>query len=146
MAKKARGRMLDRDISNSQAVNRLSYKAALVYTWLLAHLDDQGRMSGDPKAVRGDVVPLRNIPPKEMSAILHALEAEDLVILYSAKRRGCPNAQRSPSCNSQAGGTTRRSGALRPASIHPRQAGTRTVRGRHSHGTKAGSTGAPDPD
>ena len=52
MPRKARARMLSPTISTSERVNMLSTKAALLYTWLLAHCDDQGRLSADPALAR----------------------------------------------------------------------------------------------
>lgn len=84
MPRKARGRMLWGSISTSERVNRLSLKAALLYTWLLTHADDQGRMSGDTETVKAVVVPLRkDIEVAEVPKLLIEMEVMELVILYS---------------------------------------------------------------
>jgi len=51
MAGKAKARLLYSTISSSERVSELGVKGALVYTWLLAHCDDQGRFAGGAKEV-----------------------------------------------------------------------------------------------
>jgi hypothetical protein len=64
-------------------VNDLSLKAALIYTWLLAHCDDQGRMSGDAATVRGIVCPLRSdITVDDVKLALSNMEDKDLIRIY----------------------------------------------------------------
>jgi len=50
-------------ISVSSKVNHLSTKGALMYTWILAHLDYNGSFYGDPAIIKGLVFPKR----REMS-------------------------------------------------------------------------------
>lgn len=75
--------MLAPSISVSPRVNDLSLKAALIYTWLLAHCDDQGRMSGDAATVRGIVCPLRrDISEEDVRLALSDIEDKDLIRIY----------------------------------------------------------------
>ena len=57
----ARGRMLNRKISLNKDVARLvneaGIEAGLVYTWLIAHLDRDGRHHGDPEIIKAQVCP-----------------------------------------------------------------------------------------
>ena len=55
MAKDAR--MLHKKISLSGQVNKLSLQAKLLFTWLISHADDEGRLSGDPEYIKATVVP-----------------------------------------------------------------------------------------
>ena len=81
--KKARARMLAPTISVSPRVNGLSLKAALIYTWLLAHCDDQGRMSGDAATSRGIVCPLRSdISIEDVRLALSDMEDVGLISIY----------------------------------------------------------------
>ena len=51
--------MLNRTISNSiQLVNLASDTHRLLFTWAIAHLDRDGKMSGDPRVFRGIVCPM----------------------------------------------------------------------------------------
>jgi hypothetical protein len=76
--------MLSPTISISERVNRLSLKAALLYTWLLAHADDQGRLSGDAKTVKAIVCPLRDdITREEIPRLLTEIEMHGLIYVYS---------------------------------------------------------------
>lgn len=55
---RVRARMLWHNISRSQKVAALSCDSArLLYTWIIPHCDNLGRMDGDPDVVRGTVVP-----------------------------------------------------------------------------------------
>lgn len=86
---KARGRILSPEISTSERVNMLSTEAALLYTWLLAHADDQGRMSGNVTTIKAVVVPLRNdLTIEDVKRCLGELEDIELIKIYSASELG----------------------------------------------------------
>ena len=88
MPRTAKARMLWGSISTSERVNRLSLKAALLYTWLLPHADDQGRMSGSPATIKAVVVPMRtDITESEILDLLHEIEHQNLITLYLADER-----------------------------------------------------------
>jgi hypothetical protein len=57
----ARGRMLNRSISHSKKVadlvNELGSDHGLFLTWMIAHLDREGRIHGDPEVLKGMVAP-----------------------------------------------------------------------------------------
>ena len=54
MPRKAKARLLYPSISTSERVSNLGAKGALIYTWLLAHCDDQGRYAGGVRKVRAN--------------------------------------------------------------------------------------------
>lgn len=84
MARKARARMLAPSISVSPRVNGLSLKSTLIYTWLIAHADDQGRMAGDAATIKGIVCPLqREISVDDVGCALSEMEERGLVKVYS---------------------------------------------------------------
>jgi hypothetical protein len=87
MPRTARGRMLWGSISTSERVNRLSLKAALLYTWLLPHADDQGRMSANPATIKAVVIPMRDdISLDEIEYLLLEIEKARLIRVYTPSK------------------------------------------------------------
>ena len=70
----AKGRMLNKKISNSKAVNSLPLGAELLYTWLIAHLDVNGCFYGDAKMVNHLVFPRKNFSDRQIESWLKMLE------------------------------------------------------------------------
>jgi hypothetical protein len=54
----AKARMLHKKISISTQVNRLSLPARLLFTWMISHADDEGKLKGDPEYIKATVVPM----------------------------------------------------------------------------------------
>jgi hypothetical protein len=80
--------MLAPSISVSQRVSAVSLKAALLYTWLIAHCDDQGRMSANPTLVKAIVLPLRSeIAQREVKELLDELDMNGLIRVYFPQER-----------------------------------------------------------
>ena len=80
----ARGRMISKTISLDEKVNALSDDTArLLFTWLVPHLDCEGRMHGDPITVKSIVFPRRNISVQKVEKILMELENGGLIFRYS---------------------------------------------------------------
>lgn len=52
--------MLNKSISVSTQADSLSDQATILFTWMIAHGDDEGRLLGVPKYVKGIVVPLKS--------------------------------------------------------------------------------------
>jgi len=79
------GRMLKKQISISQTLPRLkSDSARLLYTWLIPHLDIEGRFSADPDVVKGHVVPRLKMTKKKVWEYLQDMAENNLIILYQA--------------------------------------------------------------
>jgi len=80
----AKGRMLLKTVSTSQKLANLpSDSARLLWTWLLPHLDREGRFLAAPRVVLGAAVPrLKNHTEKTVSVHLQQLSDADLIILY----------------------------------------------------------------
>ena len=77
------GRMLKKVVSTSQKLANLkSDSARLLYTWLIPHLDIEGRFSADPKIVKGYVVPRLKMSLKKISEYLEDMAKNNLIILY----------------------------------------------------------------
>lgn len=64
----ARGRLLTKAIGTS-TLWRLSHDHVLLWTCLLPHLDRDGRVLGDPQAVKG-LVPFSSWTPEQIEAML----------------------------------------------------------------------------
>jgi hypothetical protein len=84
MPRKARARLLYHTISTSERVSALGAGGALIYTWLLAHADDQGRYSGSARKVKAEVVPLiEEITNEDVEKALAEMEEARLIIRYT---------------------------------------------------------------
>lgn len=82
----ASGRMLKNSISLNERVNDLSIPAMLIYTWMISHADDFGRMRGGAKWVRGAVVPMRDdITVPIVEACLQEMQAKKLIQRYEVE-------------------------------------------------------------
>lgn len=83
----AQGRMLKKVICTSKKLASLRTDSArLLYTWLLPHLDIEGRFSGDISVIKGNIFPrLDHITNKKIERDLRDLVKNDLIIVYKAK-------------------------------------------------------------
>lgn len=80
----ATGRMLRSKISISPQVNDLSLKAALLFTWIIPHVDDFGRIHADPRRIKATIVPMRNdITIDDIKESLIDMYDQKLIILYT---------------------------------------------------------------
>lgn len=80
----ARGRMVSKDISLDEKVDALSDDTArLLFTWLIPHLDREGRMYGDAQIFKSIVAPRRNYSTKKVEKSLEQMEKLGLVVRYS---------------------------------------------------------------
>ena len=79
----ARGRFISKAISLDEKVNSLSDDTCrLFFTWLITHLDCEGRMHGDPVTVKSIVFPRRSISPRKVDKYLKELEKSELLFRY----------------------------------------------------------------
>lgn len=78
------GRMLKKYISESKKLGYLkSDSARLFYTWLLPHLDVEGRYSADPDILKGHIFPkVKSMTISKIKKLLNELAKVDLIILY----------------------------------------------------------------
>lgn len=89
MVRRARARMIAPTISVSDRVNRIPLKAALIYTWMIPHADDQGRMNGTPEIVKAIVVPLRtDITVDDVKHAIGTLQTYGLIDWYDDNGKG----------------------------------------------------------
>lgn len=78
----AKARMLHKIISVSEQVNRLSLPARLLYTWIIAHADDEGRLKGNPEYIKATVVPMTNYSFKKIGAYIEEIKVQELIYYW----------------------------------------------------------------
>lgn len=79
----ARGRMISKTISLDEKVNALSNDTVrLLFTWLIPHLDCEGRMYGDPQTVKSIVFPRRSMDVRTLRRYLDELVKSGLIRRY----------------------------------------------------------------
>jgi len=84
----ARGRMINKKISNSKRINELPLGAQLLFTWLIAHLDCNGCFYGSAQMVKSLVVPRKNWRKSDVEKYLVVMEKS------VDPESGCPLIQR----------------------------------------------------
>lgn len=75
----AKARMLHKKISVSSQVNKLSLPARLLFTWMIAHSDDEGKLKGDPEYIKATVVPMTNWSFKRIKGYLEEMHNTNLI-------------------------------------------------------------------
>ncbi len=78
----ANRRIISKSISTSRKLSRVSYLAALLFTWIIPHADDGGNMDGDWQIVAATVVPLMPCTGEEVEQALTELEHVGLITFY----------------------------------------------------------------
>ena len=80
----ARGRFVSKAISLDEKVNDLSDDTArLLFTWLITHLDCEGRIYGDAQTIKSIVFPRRQDSTRKIEKYLKELENSRLIFRYS---------------------------------------------------------------
>jgi len=91
----ARGRFISKEISLNEKVDNLSSDTArLLFTWLIPHLDCEGRMYADPQIFKSIVAPRRNYSINKIRKCLAEFENCGLIIKYfidGNEYLHCPN-------------------------------------------------------
>ena len=79
-----RGRFISKDICLDKQVNDLSSaESKLAFTWLIPHLDKEGRTYGDPAVVRAMIFPRRtDISIEQMELFIQEWHNAGLIIWY----------------------------------------------------------------
>lgn len=78
----AKARMLHKSISTSSQVNGLSLPARLLFTWLIPHTDDEGKLKGNPEYVKALVVPMTNWSFGKITQYLNEIEKARLIYYW----------------------------------------------------------------
>lgn len=77
----ARRRYLSSDVSLDEEVDALAQEsdfAALLYTWMIPHAEDDATITGSPNRLRAKVIPLRDKSSEDVSAALGLMEVHGL--------------------------------------------------------------------
>jgi len=80
-----RGRILDKEaISHSRTLSLLPNDTGrLIYTWLLPHLDREGRFSADPAVIKGNIFPrIKKMTISKIEKSIKEMAYLKLIILY----------------------------------------------------------------
>lgn len=72
-------RMLHAKISVSAQVNRLSVHARLLFTWMIAHADDEGRLKGESEYIKAAVVPMTTWSFKKIRVLTEEIKTQGLI-------------------------------------------------------------------
>jgi len=75
-------RKLDKDVSISGKLSKVSHSAALLWTWTICHCDDYGLIQGEPGDIKAIVVPRLSMTELEVDKHLKELEAVGLIGVY----------------------------------------------------------------
>lgn len=82
----AEKRMLSKVISISEKVNLLpDVFDMLLFTWMIPHTDDFGRMGGSPAKIKALVIPMLDKGIADVARSLDALATAGLILLYEAE-------------------------------------------------------------
>lgn len=76
----AKARMLHNKISKSLQVDSLPLQAQLLFTWMISWADDEGRLKGEPKYIKGTVIPYKNWSEKLVKDYLNKMK--DVSLIY----------------------------------------------------------------
>jgi hypothetical protein len=76
----AKARMLHKKISVSVQVNKLTLPARLLFTWMIPHADDEGKLKGDIEFIRAMVIPMTKWSFKKIKGYL--MEMKDQGLIY----------------------------------------------------------------
>lgn len=85
----AKARMLHKTISLSAQVNKLSVPARLLFTWMVAHADDDGRLKGEAEYVKAMVVPMTKWSFKKIEGFLTEMHKLGLIIRWFDNNDEC---------------------------------------------------------
>ena len=83
-----RGRMINKKISYDEKVAKLSIEAMLLFTWLIPHLDIEGRIYGEPEILKGLIVPyVKQLTIEKIGKCLQEMVNANLIIWYGNAHR-----------------------------------------------------------
>lgn len=74
--------MISKSISVSEKVNSMSMFARLLYTWIIPHTDDFGRISGSPMKIKALVVPMAEESKTDVANALQEMVDQGLIVWY----------------------------------------------------------------
>lgn len=78
----AKARMLHKKISVSLQANKLSLPARLLFTWMISHADDEGRLKGNPEYIKAMVVPMTRWSFKLIQKYIEEIKQQGLIYYW----------------------------------------------------------------
>ena len=78
----AKARMLHKKISVSVQVNKLTLPAKLLFTWMISHADDEGKLKGDIEFIKAMVVPMTKWSFKKIKGYLVEMKDQELIYYW----------------------------------------------------------------
>lgn len=78
----AKARMLHKKISVSVQVNKLSLPARLLFTWMVPHADDEGKLKGDIEFIKAMIVPMTKWSFKKIKGYLIEMKDQELIYYW----------------------------------------------------------------
>jgi len=82
----AKARMLHKKISVSSQINKLSLPARLLFTWMIPHADDEGRLKGDLEFIKATVVPMTKWSFKTVGNYLEEIKNQRLIYYWEENK------------------------------------------------------------
>ena len=79
----ANRRMISKRISISKRVNAIPIFSRLLFTWIIPHTDDWGRLDGDPEKIKAMIMPLSKRPVKDFDKSLEEMAKVGLIVWYA---------------------------------------------------------------
>lgn len=79
--------MISKSISTSTRLSEVSTFGKLLFTWIIPHCDDYGRMEGNPKILKAIVVPLCDESIEDVEKSLKELEKVAMIKRYEFGER-----------------------------------------------------------
>lgn len=83
----ANRRMLSKTISISTKISKLTEFEQLLFTWIIPHTDDFGRIDGDPEVIKALVIPMSKRKSKDICAALAHMAEIGLIRWYQIDGR-----------------------------------------------------------
>lgn len=78
----AKARMLHKKISVSVQTNKLTLPARLLFTWMISHADDEGKLKGDIEFIKAMIVPMTKWSFKKIKGYLTEMKDQELVYYW----------------------------------------------------------------
>jgi len=78
----AKARMLHKKISVSVQVNKLTLPAKLLFTWMIPHADDVGKLKGDIEFIKAMVAPMTKWSFKKIKGYLMVMKDQELIYYW----------------------------------------------------------------
>lgn len=74
--------MISRSISTSEKLHKIDWKARLLFTWLILHCDDEGRIEGSAQTIKARVFPMADCTFQEIDKWLGEMKKVGLILWY----------------------------------------------------------------